>query len=462
MGLPWKRKGYPVSFPYNLASKALLLLALTLCASAEGEYIDANLGVSLDYSRFSMEGGVYLDVYLMVPRGNFTFEAAAPGLEAQVIFQASLLQGDVEAYPSDRWERKYLAKNEEEVNSLGFVADITKFYVEAGDYTLQLDILDVNSRRRQRILQQVSLTLFPENELSISDLTLASQINRTDRETEFTKYGHDIVPNAEGVYSLKAPILYYYFEAYGLSETGSYRVHPQILSISGDVVKNYPVQTKAIPGESIVEWGGINTSGLKAGIHKLSLDFVDLNSGDSVNQKKTFYILRPKTHAEPQITGGGTYSSMNEAQLDGIFELVSIAMNENEILLFEQSGLEGKQRILTTFWQRNDTNPETNVNEFKNDFYNRVQLADKEYGTDKTEGWKTDRGRVLLQYGKPNNMERNHSGIGERPYETWHYYDIEGGIEFVFVDGTGYGNYKLVHSTARNEIHDRSWDRLLK
>jgi len=439
-----------------------LTLTLALSTVAAKEYTDADLGVSLDYSRFSIEGGVYLDVYLMIPRGSFTYEETESGYQTQVVFQAALLAGDVVPYPPDRWQRIYRASSKETAGSLGFVPDISKFYVEAGDYILQVDILDVKSNRRQRIRKPVSLELFPGDALSLSDLTIASQIVKTDRETEFTKYGHDIVPNAERVFSLKAPMLYYYFEAYGLSDSGSYQVQPRMVSLSGEVVKDFPVRTKRIPGTSVVEWGGINTSGLKSGIHELLIIFTDLETGTSVKQKKTFYILRAREAASRRDTQETGYMAMNEAQLNDIFALLSIVMNEHEKLIFQQSNLAGKQKVLTTFWQRKDPDPETAVNEFKVEFYNRVQLANREFGTENSEGWKSDRGRVLIQYGQPNNIERNPSGLGERPWETWQYYNIEGGVEFVFIDRTGYGHFQLVHSTAENEIQDYSWQRFLK
>ena len=79
------------------------------------------------------------------------------------------------------------------------------------------------------------------------------------------------------------------------------------------------------------------------------------------------------------------------------------------------------------------------------------------------EGWETDRGRVLLIYGHPDEIDRNAFGINKRTHEVWHYWDLEdqGAVEFIFVDKRYLGDLQLVHSTARGEIFDADWLRWL-
>jgi GWxTD domain-containing protein len=155
------------------------------------------------------------------------------------------------------------------------------------------------------------------------------------------------------------------------------------------------------------------------------------------------------------------YLDLTEEELDEIYATMKIIMDTREKELYEQSGVEGKANVLHAFWLRNDPDPETAYNEFKTDFYNRVQMANDLYRAEKLDGWKTDRGRVLLQYGVPNNVERTESSQERKPFEIWSYYGIQGGVEFIFVDRTGYGSYKLVHSTARDEGRDYNWERNL-
>jgi len=91
------------------------------------------------------------------------------------------------------------------------------------------------------------------------------------------------------------------------------------------------------------------------------------------------------------------------------------------------------------------------------EYFQRVAVANARFSIGNKQGWKTDQGRVYLLYGEPDEIDRYPSSLGERPYEIWYYNKIEGGIEFVFVDLTGFGEMQLVHSTSRNEIQDYDW-----
>jgi len=78
------------------------------------------------------------------------------------------------------------------------------------------------------------------------------------------------------------------------------------------------------------------------------------------------------------------------------------------------------------------------------------------------EGWEIDRGRVYILHGEPDEIERMPSSEDRKPYEIWHFYQIENGVQFIFVDRSGFGDYLLVHSTKRGELQDPTWERYLR
>ncbi|MEJ2542771.1 MAG: GWxTD domain-containing protein [Calditrichaceae bacterium] len=77
------------------------------------------------------------------------------------------------------------------------------------------------------------------------------------------------------------------------------------------------------------------------------------------------------------------------------------------------------------------------------------------------EGWKTDRGRVFLIYGDPDEYERFPSSMDALPYIIWHYYDLEGSQIFVFTDLDGFGDYRQIHSSYRKELQNPNWQNML-
>ena len=198
-------------FQSSLPKRLITLLLLSLAALYAQDEAKTDFKVSLDYSRFSIEGGVYLDVYLMIPQSIFTFIEVEDGWEASVVIQTALIQDDIVPYDPDRWTRTYRAPDKKSIANLTWVPDISKFYVEPGDYTLQVTMVDVHSKKQQTMRRPISLNLYPKDELSISDITIASQVVEAKTENEFTRYGYDVVPNAQRTFSATAPMMYYFF-----------------------------------------------------------------------------------------------------------------------------------------------------------------------------------------------------------------------------------------------------------
>ena len=97
----------------------------------------------------------------------------------------------------------------------------------------------------------------------------------------------------------------------------------------------------------------------------------------------------------------------------------------------------------------------------RSEYLQRIAAADQLFSAFKKGGWRTDRGRVFVLYGKPDEFER-HPSNAAKPYEIWHYYRIENGVQFVFVEKSGFGDYELVHSTKRGELEDPGWMRFIQ
>jgi GWxTD domain-containing protein len=122
---------------------------------------------------------------------------------------------------------------------------------------------------------------------------------------------------------------------------------------------------------------------------------------------------------------------------------------------------EEREQFIEAFWRRRDPDPDTDENEFKEEYYERIAYANEHY-TSGIPGWKTDRGRIYIMYGKPDELETHPSGGNyERPsyqgggstttypFEIWFYRYLPGigsGIEIEFVDPTGSGEYRIARS----------------
>lgn len=120
-----------------------------------------------------------------------------------------------------------------------------------------------------------------------------------------------------------------------------------------------------------------------------------------------------------------------------------------------------REKFIEEFWRRRDPDPDTEENEFKEEYYERIAYANEHFASG-IPGWKTDRGRIWIMYGKPNERETHpmggsyerpsyHGGgsTSTYPFEIWFYRYLPGvgsGIEIEFVDPSGSGEYRI----ARN------------
>jgi GWxTD domain-containing protein len=104
---------------------------------------------------------------------------------------------------------------------------------------------------------------------------------------------------------------------------------------------------------------------------------------------------------------------------------------------------EEREKFIEQFWLRRDPTPGTAANEFKFEHYRRIAYANRNYGAEsKVAGWKTDRGRIYITYGPPDEKE-THPKEG---FEEWLYHYIDGmGVNVIvrFVKSPEDGAYRM-------------------
>jgi GWxTD domain-containing protein len=98
------------------------------------------------------------------------------------------------------------------------------------------------------------------------------------------------------------------------------------------------------------------------------------------------------------------------------------------------------------FWQRRNPTPGSSENAFKNEHYRRLGFASGRFASRSgIPGWKTDRGRIYISFGPPDEIDSHPTGQ-ELPYEDWNYRRIEGignNVNMRFVDKDGSGEYHM-------------------
>ncbi|MCX7909124.1 MAG: GWxTD domain-containing protein [Ignavibacteria bacterium] len=338
----------------------------------------------------------------------------------------------------------------------------------------QLDCFDIrDSSNYYRRTFEVENLLFPPNECSISDIQFAQFFEHSDTtnffwQKEFLKGKFYVIPNPTLEVVGTNPRLYSYFEYYLGSNISikQVRIEYRIFNNLKEEVL-FTFKNAKVAGKSQFDINGFALDALSSGVYFFEVTLLDANGKFLTrSKKKKFYLLNPelppepvRRYTEPELFEKSIFATLSDKEADLEFEKAKYIASDYEKELFKSlTTTEAKRRFLFQFWRRR--NPDTTLiyNQAYENFVQKVNYANKFFSVgNQVEGWKTDRGRVLIQYGEPTSREFYPREPNKRSYEIWFYSELQGGAFFYFVDLVGNGNFILVHSTAMNEIYNENW-----
>jgi GWxTD domain-containing protein len=445
---------------------AFLLINPFLSAQSQKPLFD------YDYARFSYdEKAAFLEIYY-----SFAEYLLKPVQEENNSFVKGYLTVIIKDIKADSvvvqkdYKFKSVAsdslKNGKSKSLIGTLAFVLPF----GDYVCKLTGGDESTTMKyeDQFSFHISKAITPS--FSLSDIQLASSIKQgvVDVNSVFYKNSYEVIPNPSTVYGEGLPVLFFYSELYDIDK----EINSELLRVDHLLldVKNNPIlkKTKYIgrKNQSIVEAGALNISKIPGGTYTLAVVLTDSIQNVSLASSKKVFIYNPSV-AQPIAQTfsdndfiASEFASMGEEELNEVFELSKYLAKKVEIQQWTGiNELDGKRNFLFNFWKVRDQDPTTSLNEFKRDYFKRVEMSNAQYSTFQKKGYKTDRGRVFLLYGEPSEIERYPNQIDSKPYEIWQYNSLEGGVQFVFADLTGFSDYLLLHSTLRGELRDDNWQR---
>jgi len=260
-------------------------------------------------------------------------------------------------------------------------------------------------------------------------------------------------------------VLSYYCEVYG-DRAGSVAWLVRVIGEGGRAIVATPATQTAVGAGGGQIAASIDLAGLPPGSYRLALQ---LGVGaDTITRAAPFHVggfeaAREVARAQATVEPPDRFSEATEAQLDSIFAPLTYLGQPGELSVYNGLTVEGKQRFLRDFWRRRDPTPSTPENETEAAFYRRIEEANRRFregGAAGVPGWRTDRGRVFIRYGEPDDLRREPQTGADRPWEAWKYTKNRA-LKFVFLDFTRVGNYSLIYSNDRLERSPSDWMHLL-
>ncbi|MFQ5631287.1 MAG: GWxTD domain-containing protein [bacterium] len=455
---------YKISIPL-----LVFFLLVTLIHAAQP---DSTIDYNVQTAQFRINDSLNLaEIYFGIPRNRLLFVERDSTLFAEFEISVRVLK-DRRELSKQTWRSGSVARSQDEIRASQILFSMTSFQMKAGDYYIETNLKDLNSANHGARNFDLEIEAFDTKTLTLSEIELAASLKRDTQPGRFNKNGYQVIPNPGALYGDGLPLLMFYAEIYHLtlpSDT-TYTVSYQILETGGNVVKTFPAKEKKIVGASHVEVGGFNVISIPSGSYQFVLEVKDNGSGAVARKSSRFFVYRVKDRqlAVRRPTEDAILEAMNylykdksEKELDQEFESAQWLANKAEANVFKGLDFDGKKKFLIRFWYHRDRDTTSVINEFRDDYMKRVRYTEENFGGFKS-GWLTDRGRVLLLYGTPDEIENFPSSNDLRAYQIWHYFSLEGGVKFYFVDLRGWGEFEQIHSTARNELNDPDWQRWLQ
>jgi GWxTD domain-containing protein len=420
------------------------------------------LQIQVDYARFRGpdNSALYVEVYYSIPQHTMKYHLDSTGFHAEAVFTMLVMKGDSAAYVS-RWLVPHTVPDTAATDKNTNLIGLTSATLAPGDYQLKVIARDrFDETRVDSVVMPLPVNSLPLDHMMLSDVELASKLQRGDPSSPFYKNTLDVVPNVQLVFG-EEQTAYVYAEAYNLDKSGTdstYRMKTGVFDALGrDVISHE--RTRRRVGESSVLLDNVAVGSLRTGTYTLIVALVDTGGKIVSSAGKKFYVYNKALGIDSTMLAAATpvtsaqYNGMDVAALDQEFDFARYLASPAEKQQYEKlDGKDAKAKFLTEFWSRRGL-------AMREEYLSRIAHANSAFRALGRDGYKTDRGRVYTVYGAPDDVDRHPNDAESRPYEIWSYNGIQGGVIFVFVQRSSGGDYELVHSTHRNELHDENWQR---
>ena len=428
----------------------------------------------------SIEKGPYLETYLNIVGNTAVFKQLPNGkYQGSIEVNISFAKGDsIKAF------NKYNLLSPEITDTLArpnFI-DVQRFSVPAGDYMLSLEIKDNFSTNPPfKYSEAVSVSL-SKSISGTSQIMLVDTYKKTFEKNTLTKGDYDLVPIVSNYYHEKLNEITFYAEFYNIDklipkgETFLINMYVEAFE-NGMKVPGFFRFLKQNSASAIPILASFPLKDLPSGNYNLVIEARDKQNNLLLDQKSFFQRKNPDPQLSIEdLTPVDLMNSFVEkitnrdSLIDYMYSFRPIS-TQTEINFCKnviKSGDElAMRKYFLQFWQKRDAaNPEKKWLDYKKE----VDFVNQAFKTNIKRGYATDRGRVYLQYGKPDNRMVFDREPSVYPYEIWQFYKLSGtnnpqrnNRRFIFYNPDLVTNdYFLLHSDAIGEVREDRWQTKLQ
>jgi GWxTD domain-containing protein len=369
-------------------------------------------------------GKARVDVYVQIPYEELTFVKEGEQFVARYVVTLSFLTHEQKPVLDRTWTEVVRVTDHAQTTSSRFYSlGHRGIDLDPGNYVLNVLFRDEDSRKTSRLRRSLLVSDFEKNNLSLSDIMLVNRLS-TDGEKR------SIVPNISGNVGHLSEGFFLFVELYSKTDIDSVDLTWKVFDAKQKELMTGK-QLEALTGATTQSFLKIDNPALPAGIYYLTVRATELGKSDTLLTSTTSRTFTVRWSDLPH-----TIRDLDKA----IDQMRYIARESEMQYMRDAEDANEKRRRFLEYWKKRDPDPSTERNELMEEYFARVEFANKNF-SHYNEGWRTDRGMVHIYLGPPESIERRPFDLGSKPYEIWSYYNLN--RDFVFVDETGFGDYRL-------------------
>lgn len=428
-----------------------------------------NLKVPFDWSLFKYdESHGLLECYYSLLTRDLVFEQSNSQYTATTVGELAIYEGD-SLVNQFVWKRQIQQKELPDLKNPEEKIDQVNFKLNPGHYQCKFMIFDANKpANRDSTLFTLDVPVYGDS-LLLSDIELSQFIQKPVKQSNspFFKNHMIVTPNPSGYFGGHIPRLNYYIEVYHLdpSHRGEYFLQTDLMNKNSNAViahKTSPVIEKDSSLTISSQIGSIQLDSLQQGDYICQIQLLH-NSRVILQRSKEFYLFESKvTNRMDQKNYNKQFEISAFSYLDSLdianeYRYVSYLLDEDTKPVWDKcQSLDSKRHFLFDFWGSRSSDPNKLFNN-RVEFLSAIRYANQQFHSFTKEGWISDRGRIYILYGAPDDIERFHNEAHYCPYEIWQYHGLQNGVVFIFADLEGRGDFELLHSTLVGEISNPNY-----
>lgn len=428
----WSRK--------RAAPQAVILLAAALLAAAgttwaigrkPGEKFDpeeASQGSIRFYVQAAQFRGIpgrtWVEISYVLPLDNLQFVKADTAYTARYSISAMAFDPRGRQAAGDEWERSLTVGDYASIGRERRVnADTLRLELAPGEYRLKVVCTDNNSDREGIIYRRISVADFFGQLPALGGVRLERSGQDGILPWAQKAYGGDLGPVVVylRLYTAGPDSVLLDLSLEGRERRGAVASVRETLVVDGTAEVRRLLPVDSLPG----------------GDYLLNLTARTLGE-----KGRDFH----QSSQQVRIRGSG---AGGRSEIESSLEVLEYIANRDELRALDRASLSSRDSALDAFWKGRDPTPGTERNEVREDFYQRVEQADRQYSLGIRPGWRTDRGRIYIKYGPPDEIDRHPFEPDNPAYEIWYYYYE--GVKFMFMDVHGFGEYRLMNPKAERK-----------